>query len=238
MGLYTTLLLNAFICIAAIECVMEKESWIIEAAKTLNAHNEKRRLHIDTPDLKQGFRQAVNAKNCAIRMFRENLDPSQHPCNPGSVEEGENIYVGSSDISSGIARDLGPAMQQWYAEWALLGNLENRDWMFSADNRLVGHVTQVLWKSTTLVGCGGAYAEIGSIRRTYIVCRYSPQGNDYNGASLLANVLPLKNSPSSCVDRAESIGQCSYLATNPAQYCGGPFRSLNEANCPATCNAC
>lgn len=37
-----------------------------------------------------------------------------------------------------------------------------------------GHLTQILWKSTTHVGCGAA---TGASGRIYVTCNYSPQGN-------------------------------------------------------------
>lgn len=38
----------------------------------------------------------------------------------------------------------------------------------------VGHYTQVIWKNTVSVGCGGAVGNDGFFR---LVCRYSPPGN-------------------------------------------------------------
>lgn len=45
----------------------------------------------------------------------------------------------------------------------------------SKDGQPVGHYTQMIWKTTTSVGCG--LATDSTTGNTYLVCRYSPAGN-------------------------------------------------------------
>jgi Cysteine-rich secretory protein family len=45
----------------------------------------------------------------------------------------------------------------------------------SKDGGPVGHYTQMIWKTTASVGCGIATDSTNG--NTYLVCRYSPQGN-------------------------------------------------------------
>jgi hypothetical protein len=40
-----------------------------------------------------------------------------------------------------------------------------------------GHYTQVVWRSTKLVGCGVASCSAGNSKAQVWVCQYSPPGN-------------------------------------------------------------
>lgn len=65
----------------------------------------------------------------------------------------------------------------WYDE-SNQYDYQNPDWT------VAGHFTQVVWKSSTSLGCGIGKNDYG----VYGVCNYSPQGN-YLG-QFEANVLP------------------------------------------------
>ena len=56
----------------------------------------------------------------------------------------------------------------------------------STDGNAVGHFTQVVWKSTTKVGCG--FSTCGD--NDLLVCNYSPAGNF--AGQYLENVPPAK----------------------------------------------
>lgn len=86
---------------------------------------------------------------------------------------GENLAAGFADGPS--------AVKAWYDE--------GQTYDYSTHNEY-NHFTQVVWKSTTKVGC--AYKDCLSTGwQKYIVCEYSPAGN-YVGQSQ-ANVLPPVN---------------------------------------------
>ena len=53
-----------------------------------------------------------------------------------------------------------------------------------------GHFTQVVWKTTTKVGCAVAYAADG--KSTFVVAKYEKPGNYFG--QFAANVMPLKSS--------------------------------------------
>jgi hypothetical protein len=103
---------------------------------------------------------------------------------PDGVDEGQNLFTLSGDsynVTAGIT-------ESWYK-----GEFEPMLPYFGADNipdevfEKVGHLTQVVWKSTTSVGCvsvdcsgrmmvGGSPSDMDK----YTVCNYSPPGN-YGG---------------------------------------------------------
>ncbi|XP_057297604.1 uncharacterized protein LOC130628639 [Hydractinia symbiolongicarpus] len=222
-----SLLSTFFVC--PVDCIIVTESWTVSGSQASNLHNEKRALHLDTPPLSSDFWLAKNAMDCAVKMLEENLDASKHPCNPGSIGEGENIYVlKTNDLSSAVVYDLAPAVRQWYSEYDLL-NIDDNMWIYSADSRIVGHVTQLLWSSTTRVGCGGAYGDEAGTRTIYIVCRYSPQGNEYSGSALLENVHALKETP--CFN--ELPEELCALAD-----CTGAYKEMYLRDCRMTCQTC
>ena len=72
---------------------------------------------------------------------------------------------------------LGASIEMWYNE----EKLYNYDNPGATDFEKIGHFTQLVWASTTTVGCGKATCSKGSPFSggtwQYVVCRYSPAGN-------------------------------------------------------------
>lgn len=62
-------------------------------------------------------------------------------------------------------------MDDWYAEEA------DYDYNNPGFSMATGHFTQVVWKSSTEVGCGVAQTQNGSFTVVYVVCQYTPPGN-------------------------------------------------------------
>ena len=56
----------------------------------------------------------------------------------------------------------------------------------ACDPPVNGHFTQIVWKSTTQIGCGRATCNINGQMGTHWVCRYAPAGNS---GALAENVL-------------------------------------------------
>lgn len=50
----------------------------------------------------------------------------------------------------------------------------------SKNGKVIGHATQLLWKSTTKVGCATALGSCSDGQHKVFVCQYSPPGN-YQG---------------------------------------------------------
>lgn len=85
--------------------------------------------------------------------------------------QGENLWMGSLGAYN-YAEMSGSwiAEKQYYKDAPSPGNSTTGNW---AD---VGHYTQIVWSSTTQIGCALA----SSATADYFVCRYSPPGN-YRG---------------------------------------------------------
>ncbi|AET40701.1 CAP domain-containing protein Ecym_6325 [Eremothecium cymbalariae DBVPG len=132
----------------------------------LTAHNDKRRLHKDTSTLTWSDKLAQYAQNYA----------DQYDCSGNLVHSnggyGENLAVGYPNFKD--------AVDAWYDEI--------REYSFSNPtfSRSTGHFTQLVWKSTSQVGCG--FKTCGPTVGTYLICSYDPPGN-YIGR-FAANVLP------------------------------------------------
>jgi len=86
---------------------------------------------------------------------------------------GENLAWGTATLDQGIQLWLDEAADYNY----------NQPGFSSA----TGHFTQVVWKSSTKLGCGFAKCSTGPYP-TMTVCRYSPEGNILNAGYFEANV--------------------------------------------------
>lgn len=88
---------------------------------------------------------------------------------------GENIYASGSSapLTTTDPSWPGKSTKAWYDEI--------KDWNFatSASNGgVTGHFTQVVWKTTTKVGCAVANCPgMLMANSIFVVCRYSPAGN-------------------------------------------------------------
>jgi pathogenesis-related protein 1 len=77
---------------------------------------------------------------------------------------GENLYMGSAHAYSVV-----DGAKAWYREKKYFkgGKLNNKNWYKS------GHYTQMVWKTTTELGCGKIVCKGFMI----LVCNYNPPGN-------------------------------------------------------------
>jgi hypothetical protein len=94
--------------------------------------------------------------------------PLAHSPAPLRVGQGENLWRGTAG-----AFTLENMLGAWAGEkrWFKPGIFPD----VSTTDRweVVGHYTQMIWPTTTEVGCA-LYTEAGW---DYLICRYSPQGN-------------------------------------------------------------
>ncbi|KAF6008871.1 hypothetical protein HII13_003705 [Brettanomyces bruxellensis] len=148
----------------------------------LDMHNKYRSLHEDTPDMTWNSGVAAVAQTYA----------DSYSCD-GVLSHSGNKYNGSGlgeNLAYGYDFDDAGAVTAWYDE---ISDYNYDDPGFSEKT---GHFTQVVWKSSTELGCGYKYC--GSYYGYYIVCNYLPQGNIVSSGSDSAiyfeeNVLPLKS---------------------------------------------
>ena len=134
----------------------------------MQRHNSARRA-VGQPALRWNDQLAADAKRYAgqlarTRVFKHSREPR------GATPQGENLWMGSSgyfsyDEMAGSWIDE----KRWFRRAAMPKVSTTGRW---AD---VAHYTQIIWHSTTDVGC--AIGDNG--KDEYLVCRYGPPGNVY-----------------------------------------------------------
>ncbi len=137
----------------------------------LDAHNADRALHGEAPLIWDNTLAESSSKyaSACVKGHAKDLN-----------DVGENLYYTASSAKISLDPTLAKAaVDSWYAEVA--------NWDFATSSGkptgTSGHFTQVVWKSTTKLGCGVASCPnilIGGKTwpdLAYIVCRYSPSGN-------------------------------------------------------------
>lgn len=131
-------------------------------SQILNEHNVKRSLHgvsaLSWDSTLEAYAQA----------YADKYDCSGTLTHSGG-QYGENLALGYTITGS---------VDAWYNEGA------NYD--YGSTCSVLDHFTQVVWKSTTKVGCG--QKQCGSYYGTYIICSYDPAGNYIGECS--SEVLP------------------------------------------------
>jgi uncharacterized protein YkwD len=138
----------------------------------LDAHNKQRAIHC-VPALTWSNEVAASAQAWA------NQCTFSHE---GQHVYGENLFWGTAGAYSPDS-----AVTSWY------GENSNYSYATPVFSQATGHFTQVIWKSTTAIGC--ATARCGD--KDYFVCRYSPPGN-------VAGQFA-ENVPMACTTKAESV---------------------------------
>ena len=124
------------------------------ASSMLAEHNAKRELHKNTPDLTWSESLASYAQN-----YADNYDCSGNLVHSGGPH-GENLAVGYGTTG---------AVDAWYNE---ISQYDYSNPGFSSNS---GHFTQLVWKSTSQVGCG--VKACGGVWGAYVICSYDPAGN-------------------------------------------------------------
>ncbi|SCU89149.1 LAFA_0E16380g1_1 [Lachancea sp. 'fantastica'] len=124
------------------------------ASTVLDAHNSKRSLHKDTSSLSWSDELATYAQN-----YADKYDCSGSLTHSGGPY-GENLACGYSPEGS---------IEAWYDE------IKSYDFSNPGYSESTGHFTQVVWKSTSQVGCG--IKKCGGSAGDYVICSYKDAGN-------------------------------------------------------------
>jgi len=136
-------------------------------ATCLAEHNAKRNLHRNTPSMTYDMDLAKRAQTYAeyLRDNNQWKHDAFRTYNGYETGVGENLYWSSS--GSGVSSNN--AVASWYNEIY--------NYNFATGTKLndgkIGHFTQLVWDSSTKLGCGVAKSAGG----TYVVSRYLPAGN-------------------------------------------------------------
>lgn len=142
-----------------------------QQAEIVTAHN-KLRQDVGTPAIKWSASLATTAQEWADSLKQNSgCKPSHKP----KSDLGENLYwAGALIYSNGTSKvqAITPTLVTDF--W---GN-EKQDYTLSSNScatgKICGNYTQVVWKSTTEVGCGSAVCPDNT---QVWVCNYSPAGN-------------------------------------------------------------
>lgn len=125
----------------------------------LTPHNDARRK-VGVAALQWDNNLAAYARNYA-KSQKSKCVPLKHSAGP----YGENLFWGS-----GKAWTPKEAVTFWVQEQSNYQYSTNK----CLPGKMCGHYTQVVWKSTTHVGCASVECSDKSV---YIICSYNPPGN-------------------------------------------------------------
>lgn len=161
-------------------------------AAALTAHNQFRAL-CGAPALTESTTIAASAQAWATQMATTNVF-----AHSGSQLYGENLYGQFSSgalTSAASCSTLGTTcVNSWYSE------ISAYNFNSPGYSDATGHYTQVVWKSTTMLGMGlGWGLKSSGVNGYYCVGQYSPPGNNVSPGQFAANVLPPMSSVSTVI---------------------------------------
>lgn len=147
----------------------------VDAAAFLHLHNVFRCMH-DVPQLQWSTAIAEESQNWANKIGSEMTHGHLDEHAGGFDYLGQNLWI----WSGGGSLDVDPisGIQSWYDEVKYTDNGKTSD--MCSDSKC-GHYTQMVWQSSTHVGCGLWTGTKDDARVVQLVCDYGEGGN-YVGA--------------------------------------------------------
>jgi len=135
-----------------------------EFQRVVDKHNKIRNEHYRGNHLSWSQTLANSAQKHADYLARTNSFTHS------DSGYGENLYASSGNLG------MVDAVDGWILE---KNKFDLRTKQCRGDWSACGHYTQMIWQSTTKIGCG---LSRGSQWKTIVVCQYDPRGN-YTGVS-------------------------------------------------------
>ncbi|XP_065065301.1 uncharacterized protein LOC135691380 [Rhopilema esculentum] len=132
----------------------------------LKVHNLFRKIH-GVPDLELNDKLSKDAQEYAEHLAK--TASSDHSLRRDRPGQGENIAVGCTSAGSELRAK--EAISQWYSKACEKG------FDFSGYKKGVEPFAQLVWKATSFLGMGKAVSNRDGNLCTYIVARYSPEGD-------------------------------------------------------------
>lgn len=146
----------------------------IDTAAIIAVHNKWRSEAGVTEKLKYSQALAVTAQAWVDNLKRTNHCQMRHSKPDGQY--GENLFWASALTWSDGSRELqkvsaGKVVDSWGGERADYDYAGNH----CASGKMCGHYTQMVWRTTTTVGC--AMAVCDDTQEQVWACQYQPAGN-------------------------------------------------------------
>ena len=103
---------------------------------------------------------------------------------------GSNAYELRTTDPNAVPPTICVAINAWYQEISMY-RFSNQPWTDNSVNfHAIGHFSQLVWKSTTAVGCGWQRSSCAGRTCFFLNCNYSPPGNMVSNQEFYDNVRP------------------------------------------------
>jgi pathogenesis-related protein 1 len=146
---------------------LAKNNSSVDQKAMVAAHNQWR-SKVGVPDVAWSNELAASSQQWADQLARSGCNVRHSTTNYG-----ENIYyAGAAYRSDGTTSAQEITAQHVVDAWG--NEVQYYDYASNTCHSVCGHYTQVVWKSTTEVGCGMAFC--GDKSQLW-VCQYTPRGN-------------------------------------------------------------
>ena len=206
-------LITIFVCLKYTQAITSQCAQAF-TSRILYSHNRYRALH-GSPDLVNDQRIINIAQN-----YAQHLASTNSFAHSRASGLGENLAMFSSNMNLGTCEDLADRFTKMWYEEINLYNFNNPG--FSSRT---GHFTQVVWKSTTSLGCG--LGIVGG--RAIGVCNYSPPGNVIG--AFPRNVLPIGSNGPNIISPSTTTSTTTATTTTTTR----PSPNNHNNNC-CPCN--
>ena len=156
--------------LATLDTEAQSDTSSVSIKQILDAHNAYR-ADVGAPALKWSTDLAAYAQAWANELAANRSCNVQHrpsdENDPWKQKYGENIYWGGGTNWTPTALDA-------VADWGDEKNNFDANTCGCKGGAACGHYTQMVWKNTTMVGCGVTKCPDGNV---IVVCNYDPAGN-------------------------------------------------------------